>query len=368
MPALRHAQHEVRLRPGRPDLTLGACNKAGAPSLPRHPGGAESRPDGTPAHGVLGARCPAKGTSMNADQTSAIDADETVEFTYEGRPVTRWGDMLNLTSMWRATGKHRHRNPSQWLRLPETRRFLEQLATELPPRPIPSDAGNMGKSHIASIDGLVTPVRGGPNGLAGTWGHWQVGLAYAKYLSPSFHIWCNGIVRTEIERFGGPAYVLSGLPCHPDKAMIEHIESLFARLHRRLDEADRRALDIMFLALSQKHLLLHGRQEFTDESKRIIREALMMDYAYEEGRCPNCRETPILSEGGVVVNGAEYDHFVHQSLNRPEFGWLICKQCHNDFSHGGYLLRGLKMNEFHLFQDKVQEVQHRQRQAGRASK
>ncbi|MCP3872250.1 MAG: KilA-N domain-containing protein [Desulfobacteraceae bacterium] len=25
----------------------------------------------------------------------------------------------------------------------------------------------------------------------GTWGHWQVALKYAQYLSPEFAIWCT---------------------------------------------------------------------------------------------------------------------------------------------------------------------------------
>ncbi len=34
----------------------------------------------------------------------------------------------------------------------------------------------------------------------GTWAHWQVAMAYAKYLSPEFHMWCNTVVRSHMER------------------------------------------------------------------------------------------------------------------------------------------------------------------------
>lgn len=37
----------------------------------------------------------------------------------------------------------------------------------------------------------------------GTYAHWQLGLAYAKYLSPEFHICCNTVVRERME--GKPA-------------------------------------------------------------------------------------------------------------------------------------------------------------------
>jgi hypothetical protein len=33
----------------------------------------------------------------------------------------------------------------------------------------------------------------------GTFAHWQIGLAYAKYLSPEFHMWCNEVVRERME-------------------------------------------------------------------------------------------------------------------------------------------------------------------------
>ncbi len=49
------------------------------------------------------------------------------------------------------------------------------------------------KSH----DELFQVVRGGPE--TATWAHWQIGLAYAKYLSPAFHAWCNEVVRGHME-------------------------------------------------------------------------------------------------------------------------------------------------------------------------
>src|SRR5690606_31175446 len=33
-----------------------------------------------------------------------------------------------------------------------------------------------------------------------TYAHWQIGLAYAKYLSPEFHMWCNEVVRQRMEQ------------------------------------------------------------------------------------------------------------------------------------------------------------------------
>jgi hypothetical protein len=75
--------------------------------------------------------------------------------------------LYNLTAMWRASGGDANRDPAAWLRLDETGAFLAEL--------------NMVQNHILS--------QRGRNG--GTWAHWQIAVAYAKYLSPAFHIQWN---------------------------------------------------------------------------------------------------------------------------------------------------------------------------------
>lgn len=38
----------------------------------------------------------------------------------------------------------------------------------------------------------------------GTWVHWQIALAYAKYLSPEFHAWANQVIKDRIEEDHNP--------------------------------------------------------------------------------------------------------------------------------------------------------------------
>ena len=61
--------------------------------------------------------------------------------------------------------------------------------------------------------------------------------------------------------------------------------------------------------------------------------------------------------------GAEFDHFFHRGLNRPEHGWLICAACHAELTHGGYLVRFMRMPEFRAFQAAVLEHRRRERAA-----
>ena len=105
-----------------------------------------------------------------------------VALVYNGEVIRDRNEMLSLTDMWKAQGGDPARQPANWLASADARRFIEVLS-ELNPR-------NSG------ID-LVKTVRGGKS--PGTWAHWQIALAYAKYLSPEFHMWCNSVVRERME-------------------------------------------------------------------------------------------------------------------------------------------------------------------------
>jgi hypothetical protein len=50
---------------------------------------------------------------------------------------------------------------------------------------------------------------------------------------------------------------------------------------------------------------------------------------------------------------AEFDHFFHRGLNKPEHGWLVCAAFHTELTHAGYLARFGRMPEFRSFQAAV---------------
>lgn len=104
---------------------------------------------------------------------------DTNNLSYAGVAIRERGEMLNLTDMWKAMECNPSQRPVEWLRLPDTCRFVEALVEKV------------GNSHLFQIGR-------GRNGA--TYAHWQIGLAYAKYLSPEFHMWCNEVVRAHMER------------------------------------------------------------------------------------------------------------------------------------------------------------------------
>jgi hypothetical protein len=104
---------------------------------------------------------------------------------------------------------------------------------------------------------------------------------------------------------------------------------------------------------------LGQRREFSALSRTILtRVAAAEPYG---GQCPCCGRARVLAEDGRAVPGAEFDHFLHRGLNRPEHGWLVCTACHGELTHGGYLVRFARTPEFRAFQTRVLERRRRAR-------
>lgn len=99
-------------------------------------------------------------------------------YQYNGYDVTFFkGDNLfvNATEMAKPFGKR----PAKWLELPSTKRFIDSLTT-------------IRKSDSDEFE-TVRTVNGGLN--PGTWLHEDVALEFARWLSPTFAIWCNDRIK-----------------------------------------------------------------------------------------------------------------------------------------------------------------------------
>lgn len=99
--------------------------------------------------------------------------------SYRGAMISDRGETLSLTDMWKAAGAPANQDPAQWSRSAAAEAFIEAVSV------------NMGISHNKLVE-----TKAGRSG--GTWAHWQVAFAYAKYLSPDFHMWCNEVVRAHM--------------------------------------------------------------------------------------------------------------------------------------------------------------------------
>lgn len=115
--------------------------------------------------------------------------------TYNQSPIHIRDEMLCLTDMWKAAGEPSGRAPSDWRALSSTQAFIEFLADSV-------IAGNSGNETFSVSRGGKRP---------GTWAHWQIGFAYAKYLSPEFHAWCNTAAREKLEGVARHHVTVAGL-------------------------------------------------------------------------------------------------------------------------------------------------------------
>lgn len=92
----------------------------------------------------------------------------------------RDNELLSLTDMWKSQGSKPTKHPSKWLMNESTEEFVQALAKKK----------EVKKSSVLMIS----------RGYAGgTWAHWQIALAYAKWLSPELHMKANEVVRSYIE-------------------------------------------------------------------------------------------------------------------------------------------------------------------------
>ena len=80
---------------------------------------------------------------------------------YQGQHIKVKDDLLCLTDFWKAVGRPKNKSAPQWLRLPETINFIIRLESKI----------GHSRAIIEKYD------------ISGTFAHWQIALAYAKYLS-----------------------------------------------------------------------------------------------------------------------------------------------------------------------------------------
>jgi len=106
--------------------------------------------------------------------------------------------LVNLTDLWKAGGADEMRRPSRWLKQDQAKDFVSNLRR---------------LNNVAQNDIIHTTY----GRFGGTFAHWQIALAYAKYLSPEFHILCNNIIRRFVEEEQNPDNQHPTSPSHVNK-------------------------------------------------------------------------------------------------------------------------------------------------------
>lgn len=124
-------------------------------------------------------------------------------------------EFLCLTDMWRAAGSDESRRPVEWLRSARGEEFVQFVRENL----------KVGDSHVE----ILRTIRGGTD--SATWAHWQLGMAYAQYLSPEFHAWCNDVVRKVMQGAAIDSGALTAIGAAV-AALVEQSTALASRMTR----------------------------------------------------------------------------------------------------------------------------------------
>jgi len=132
-----------------------------------------------------------------------------IQVAFEGK------EKISLTDLWKAAGSPTNQEVWRWLNDSPTADFVLAVMR----KEKPNSVGGLktkphGRSKIkdlsewvkdvfkcASVGGFIKTVRG-RNG--GTWAHWQIALAYAKYLSPELHMFVNQCFKDHMEEASNP--------------------------------------------------------------------------------------------------------------------------------------------------------------------
>lgn len=210
---------------------------------------------------------------------------------YNNNTIRDRGEKLNLTDMWRAAGADDSKRPYEWCRK-EGSQFIAFLSETL----------------NTPIERILTAERGRDGA---TWAHWQMAMAYAKYLSHEFHAWCNEVVRAHMEGravatpIPPPAVAFADLFAQQTsiKSMVERIDGNVAYLRQNADR---------------------GRKDFPAQVQYAYLQTVRKHFG---GLCPCCAATRILDASGNKLSHCHFEHWYSRDKVGLSDGWATCSDC-----------------------------------------
>ena len=93
--------------------------------------------------------------------------------------------LYSLTNLWKQSKNTNSSKPSFWLRTNPTKKFIAHL-----------------EKNTRVDSSKLVKITHGDNG--GTYAHWQVALAYAKFLSPALHLKVNQVFKERLQEDENP--------------------------------------------------------------------------------------------------------------------------------------------------------------------
>jgi hypothetical protein len=180
----------------------------------------------------------------NPEQDAPQNLPEVINFNYDGNPVSFTVNgkvMVNATEMAKTYGKR----PVDWLRLPSTTDFIEELT----------------KVRNSHFDNFIKPQAGGKN--PGTWMHEDVALEFARWLNPRFAIWCNDRIK-ELVQGRQPSAIdpaAFGTLITSLQSFTDATKQSFEKMNQRMNAFENRVEQRLSAVESRKELSTGGTRE-----------------------------------------------------------------------------------------------------------
>lgn len=243
-------------------------------------------------------------------------------FEYNNVPVTFRTDngtlMVNATEMAKSFGK----TTKDWLRTQQTKDFISSLSAV---------------RHICLTQLVIVRQGNSSSFEQGTWMHEDIALEFARWLSPTFAIWCNDRIK-ELLTIGMTA-------TQPTLEQMINDPELVIGMATKLKEQQK-----------LNHTLNTQMRTYQSEHKRLLRERdkLMPKVEYHD--------TVISSKGCLTIN------MIAASLNITDIrlNKLLCewgvqyKQSGTYFLFAKYRDKGYTVHKPHPYTDSTGEVKTRQ--------
>lgn len=139
-------------------------------------------------------------------------------FEYNGVTIQANGDELNLNNLWESAGKPKNKDPRRWVQTESSQSFIASVARKL----------NVAKSDILKS-------KRGKGG--GTLAHWQVAIAYAKYLDDDLHIFCNDVFKRYLQGDASLAEEIIDRNNNPEDLKRIELRAKARRTNKQLNSA-----------------------------------------------------------------------------------------------------------------------------------
>jgi hypothetical protein len=214
---------------------------------------------------------------------------------YCGLSIAIERERICLTDMWRASGSVEGKEVWRWAETEQAKQWINFV----------TDNFNLAKNEVWIVD----------RGQRGsTWAHWQIALAFARYLSHELHAYMNEVFRDHIERRHHeilPAYLIDVMRKEAREGAregaIEGTKEVNNNVVQFRNEQRERECKHQKEFQEHRRATENKRKDFSAANQRKICLTVLWEFG---GKDPIDRRTRIVDDDGNPIEGKfNIDHW-----------------------------------------------------------